>query len=527
MIGRRVASLVLIFAGAFSACAAEEPNPWEKLKLNSTQIAGSRVFYEQCFEQKLPAFRRPYNHFLAAKQTDKIQLFDIAKIVADINRILGETKPDTKAQSEMLDYYLRLFWNTKFTFYLVRKRTIKDFLRAGGQLPRFSYDSETDSAQYRLEVITTGKSKPAEELEIPFAMSSEVSFEQDVNDGFEAIRSLIYGARCLGTGIHEVTELGLLRRARPNDQYWRWFSDGFANAVTIELLNRHIGKEAAEQFAAPYDVRGYIDLLREINLAYWMSTKYNIETPLDYEKQLDYARYCFATLEARRLIEKHGIGCVRRILDRVVSQDSRTSKGLLDVIKQVTGEDMTKRLAKYQAFSTVKKGTLKYLMAFEAASVKKDYEQMLINHLRLMEVVQDSPFSFNSLKNYRKAALLLFRLGREEAGDKVMHKCLELFEESHVPNAYYAALEQVAVYALECDKPAKAKSAANELLRSDPNNVPCLSVKMLVLARSGRLTEAKETAVKIQKLVGSKASKAGKAAAEILAIDPNEQQKEK
>ena len=146
---------------------------------------------------------------------------------------------------------------------------------------------------------------------------------------------------------------------------------------------------------------------------------------------------------------------------------------------------------------------------------------------RSMELVQDSPFSFNSLKNYRDAALLLFRLGREQAGDKVMHKCLKLFKESHVPNAYRAGLEQVAVYALECNKPAKAESAANKLLQTDPNNVPCLSVKMLVLAQSGKLTEAKETAIKIQKLVGSKASKASKMAAGILAIDPNQQHMEK
>jgi len=223
MLGRKMPCLVLLLAVGISVCGAEEPNSWEKLNLKSTQIAATRVFY------------KAYKRFRAAKRSSRAALADKDKIIADINRILGGTRADTKMQSEMLGYYLSLFWETDFTFYLVRKATIKDFLRAGGRLVNFFYDHESDIVQYRLEFKTTGKSEPVKELEIPLVIGSQANFEQDVSDGFEAIKNMIYGSRSLGTAIHEVTELNLLKRARPKDQYWRWFTDGFANAVTIEL----------------------------------------------------------------------------------------------------------------------------------------------------------------------------------------------------------------------------------------------------------------------------------------------------
>jgi len=523
MLGRKMPCLVLLLAVGISVCGAEEPNSWEKLNLKSTQIAATRVFYEECFEQSLPVFEKAYKRFRAAKRSSRAALADKDKIIADINRILGGTRADTKMQSEMLGYYLSLFWETDFTFYLVRKATIKDFLRAGGRLVNFFYDRESDIVQYRLEFKTTGKSEPVKELEIPLVIGSQANFEQDVSDGFEAIKNMIYGSRSLGTAIHEVTELNLLKRARPKDQYWRWFTDGFANAVTIELLQKHLGKEAAEQFAEPYNAMAYIDLLRQSNLAYWMSTTYNIEAPLQYEKQLDYARYCFATLEAQRLIKEHGIECVRNILDVVVMKNLRTSQGLFEAIRKTTGENMKQRLMRYQTFETTRKGALKYMVAFKKTQAAKDYEQMLISHLRLVEVMQESPYSLESLKNYQKAALLLVKLDRDDAADSVMDKCLELFRKSHVPNVYRAALEQHVIYALGSEQPAKGEDAANELLRNDPDNVPSLSVKALLLAHSGKLIEAREIAARIKNLVPDNLSKASKVASEILAIDPNQQ----
>ena len=76
---------------------------------------------------------------------------------------------------------------------------------------------------------------------------------------------------------------------------------------------------------------------------------------------------------------------------------------------------MKQRLIRYQTFKTARKGALKYKIAFKDAQIPKDYQQMLISHLRLVEVMQEVPYSLESLKSYQKSALLLVELGRDDA----------------------------------------------------------------------------------------------------------------
>ena len=78
-----------------------------------------------------------------------------------------------------------------------------------------------------------------------------------------------------------------------------------ANAITFRLLQKRLGTEAAQQFAAGHDVALYGDLEKHINLYYWMALGCCIEPPLETEKRLNFARYAYATLEADRLIERH------------------------------------------------------------------------------------------------------------------------------------------------------------------------------------------------------------------------------
>ena len=219
--------LVLLLAVGISVCGAEEPNSWDKLNLKSTQIAATRVFYEECFEQSLPVFERTYKQFRAAKRSSRAVLADKDKIIADINRILGETRPDTKMQSKMLGYYLSLFWKTDFTLCLVSEATIRNLLRARGRLANFSYDRESDIVRYRLEFKTTDKSKPPKELTIPIAIGSQASFQQDVSDGLNAIETLVYGSRSLGTGILAMVH--------------RWFRQRRHNRITAEASGQRSG----------------------------------------------------------------------------------------------------------------------------------------------------------------------------------------------------------------------------------------------------------------------------------------------
>jgi len=71
-------------------------------------------------------------------------------------------------------------------------------------------------------------------------------------------------------------------------------------------------------------------------------------------------------------------------------------------------------------------------------------------------------------------------------------------------------------------KPLKAREVAEELLKTYPDNVPALTIKMFVLLADKQLNEAKNIAKKIIGLSKSEKSRNYKAASAVLAIDPNQ-----
>ncbi len=192
----------------------------------------------------------------------------------------------------------------------------------------------------------------------------------------------------------------------------------------------------------------------------------------------------------------------------------------------MTGEDMQQHLNHYQTFETRKECMAKYAGLLNAASDKKDYEQMLINLLRMLEL-QDSQLSPTGLRSYKEAALLLFKLGHEEAGDEAMHNCVELFKNSGIPPAGDAAMETFIIYAFNTQNAKKAEKMAEELLKTKPDHLLSLTVQMVVHAEAGRLTEAKQIAKKILSLDKNEQSIAYKTASYVLATDSNQQGQDK
>ncbi len=500
---------------------AADPNAWEQLNLSSTGIAGATVYYEKSFEPKLPIFEREYKKFLAESESAKAINAKKSQIFADINQILGISEPDTEKQDKIWTDLLGAFSIEKMTFYLVKQGTTKDFFRAGGQLPNFTYDKTSDTATYKPEFKTTSKDGPIKDFEFSFPIASDETFEKDVSQIFQVLQVAL-GRGHLSVMIHELVEASLLMRAKPTDPYWRWFSDGFANAITIDILKKYTGTEDAEEFAEAYDVKKYKKLEKEINLRHWMGLIFCIKTPLEYENKLRMARYTYATYEALRLIEKHGFDCVRKILDQVCTKKTRTGQDILQAIKQVTGEDMQQRLAHYQTFETRKEGMAKYIGLLNAVSDKKDYEQMLINLLRMLEL-QDSQLSPMGLRCYKEAALLLFKLGYEKAADQAMLNCVGLFKNSGMPLARDAAMETFIIYAFNTKNAKKAEKMAEELLKTRPNHLLALTAQMVVHAEAKRLTEAKQIAKIILNLDKNEQSMAYKTASHVLATDPNQQ----
>ena len=522
---KRLFWIVLILASCCRLFAADT-NAWKKLNLSSARIAGTTIYYEKSLEEKLPVFQRLYKDYCNQINTLKKVLVR-EKITAEIYDIVGPVEFDIAKQLKSAAEMLSPLSAENQTFYLVRKETTKDYLRRGGKLPYMSYDKETDMVtQYFAiagqsidsKLTITNYFSDDKELEIPIPIETKQTFEKDLEEYFGML------SECFSTGVllHEIIEMAILKRWKPEDPYWRWFSDGFANAITIEILKKYTGAEDAEEFAEAYDVSEYKELEKEINLRYWMGLNYCIKTPLEYENELRMARYAYATYEAQRLIEKHGFDCVRKILDEVCTKKTRTGQAILQAIKEVTGEDMQQHLNHYQTFETRKEGMAKYTGLFNAASGKKDYEQILINLLRMLEL-QGSQLSPMGLRYYKEAALLLFKLGHEEAADEAMHNCVELFKNSGISLASDAAMETFIIYAFNTQNAKKAEKMAEELLKTKPDHLLSLTVQMVVHAEAKRLTEAKQIAKRILNLDKNEQSIAYKTASYVLATDPNQQ----
>lgn len=507
---------------SFDADAQTDPNNWDKLNLSSKTIAGAKVYYEKSFEPNLPFFEKMYKQALAAKDKQKAVSAKKEQVLADINRILGIKEPLSDLQEKAWKSFSGLFPSAEnMTFYLVKQSAIKNFLRSGGKLPNFTYDKADDSVYYNLKFPDPNKGEPLKNIECTFPIESAEKFENNVENIFKVFHGES-NKMFEGIIIHEITEMSMLAYVKQTDPYWRWFSDGFSDAITYELLKKHFDSATAEEYLKYNNPDQYSEIKKEINLRYWTSAKFELgEMPTEKGKIYEQARYAYSTSEARRLIDKYGIDCVQKILNEIAPKQSRNGDDLIATIKNVTGEDVNDRLAAYQSFNTRQEGVEKYAKAFNDASQKKDYEQMVFNLFRMHDLRPLSDVE-NLLNDYRFAAVLLFKMGFEQQADTIIQNCMQIFSNPGFTNGRKAAAEVLMIYALETEKPLKARQAAEEILKTSPDNLSALTIKMFVYLNAKQLNEAKEAAKKIISITKDEKSKNYQLAAKVLTIDPNQ-----
>ena len=522
---RRLVSAVLVsilLSTVPTARGREESqrSGWLQLDLVKTTMAGTTVYYEEALEPNLPVFERHLRAFLDKRIGASDLLGRKEEIVTDINHILGAVDVNSTEQGKMLAHFASIFTEERPTFYLVSTATIKDFLRAGGQLPDCTYNRSKDEGLYLPRVLFSSQEGFLEECDLCLPIPADVPFDEYVST---VLQSTFGGflTKSMCVAIHEVTELTLLRYAQPTDTYWRWFSDGCAEAITYILVEKYLGRETAQGYVTR-DLESFRDLEKEVNLAYWMMAAvdpFGIENiPIESEQQLLLARYAYSMFEAQRLIDEHGIECVREILDEIVARDSRSGSDLLDAIEEVTGEDMAARLAHYQNFATREEGIARYAAMGNAAE-PEDWETLLVVTLRVNELRGDV-FSSNYLLGFKNIALFLFRMGYESSADSVMQRALELYSRGPREGGREKALTMFVSHALDCHDPSKAEEEAKELLEMNPDNCAALTAEMLLANSRGNLNEAKEIARRIQSLIGAQTD-AYKIAEKVLAIDAN------
>ena len=519
--------LALAFALlAASLCTGAEKAVWEAFELKSEEVDGVTVYYEESLADTMPDVREILKGFLAEQARTQQSLSHLLakskEVLEDVNRIVG-AKPDGEAlkkQQEVLSFIVRktapAFNLAEAKVPVVKRGTIKDYLRKGGSLRGFTYDKATDTAVFksgsRIRQGDPGEA-PALDLLVP------VNGPEDVKGAAEAVFGALRQMTrdIAGLALHEVVEFVIVNeRLRPRDPYFRWFSDGFANAIAIRLLKKHVGESEATSFAGLQDPKRYTDLERNLNLYYWMGADWRIESPLESEERLEKARYAYATLEAQRLIEEHGIQCVAAILDKVATYEKKDSRNLVAATREVTGEDVEKRFRRYQNFDTAAEGVRQYADQFNQAMARKDYAAALSNLIRIQEL--RGPW--DDLRMYGNAAYLLFRMGHEAAGDRVMHKQLALLKRHGLEKPHLGMQKLFVQYALRSRNFKKAYETAEEILKVDGDFVLALTVRMDRLATSGKIAEAKQVARRILELEKDTTSAAYKLAERLLAIEP-------
>ena len=304
-------------------------------------------------------------------------------------------------------------------------------------------------------------------------------------------------AATIGASLHEVAEVTMIGlRLKPVDPYYRWFSEGFANVVAIHILQQSVDPDVAAEFSAAYDVAPYKDLEGEINLPYWMGAFHCIETPLESEERLSYARYCYSTHEARRWVEAHGIECVAAILDKAcVKPNGNDSRQLFAALKAVTGEDAEQRFQKYQSFTDRADGLQQYSEKFNAAMAKKDDAAALPMMFRVRELRGEPDVRF-----YGNAALLLFRMGHEAAADRAILDHADDCRDRGMKDAHLALHATFIHYATTLGDPKRAIASSDIVLQAHPDHVPALALRLFKLGPTGDKEEIVRVARRIIEL---------------------------
>lgn len=481
-------------------------DPWKRFEFTTEMISGLTVRWEKPLAPKMPAIREALRAFLKEQGEEATKSKAIAAkpeaVCRRVNEIIGLT-PTEKQQVRQREVLLRFLGIGRRLWFLseasvgdlriVSKESAKGYLRKGGTLPGFTYDKAKDEAGYQFWFDLEETSPDAKKRPMVLPISAERA-DKELAGFLQMLRRR--GKGTIGLAIHELAKVAMMgHRLKGSGLYYRWFSDGFANVIAIEVLKETVGKKASSAFAKSWDVGQYADLEQQIHLRYWLGLGLHIKTPLASEKRLDHARYCFATLEASRLVQRHGLGCIPKILARA---DRPEAKGgperLLDAATAVTGEDLAKRLARYQTFATRAEGVKLHAAKLKAGLAGKDPEAALSALLRLREMERPTAgIAFVMAANF------LFRMGHEAAGDRVILDCANRMKGKN-DQAYVKMHMMFIDHAMVCRNLSKAIPSADIVLIDKPDWVPALGVRLAQWTAQGRTAEARGLAERIVKL---------------------------
>ena len=181
------------------------------------------------------------------------------------------------------------------------------------------------------------------------------------------------------------------------------------------------------------------DIQNQIDLQYWMSAQFTFvnEWPIKKEQDHIYARYCFATQEARRIFSTYGIECIKIILDTYETNGEKQPGALLTAIQQATGDDIRKSLMQYQAFETTEEGLRLYQKQNENAAAAQDLASGVFSMLRMLDLLGEQPYDSKCLHLRTVIAIMLRQMGYEKEATESIIEFAEYMCTSKDPQHHY------------------------------------------------------------------------------------------
>lgn len=239
--------------------------------------------------------------------------------------------------------------------YVLLRTEVKEYLKQGGSLPGFSYDKQTGEVCYLMHQRSIQKT-------MTFCLPTDPKEPLAALDPFISLFALGKLEKAFPMMLNHSLEMLITARLKPCDPHVKWFTYGMANAATIELTEKYLGERAVADFATQFDTAKSPVDKGEVLLTLWQCDDASFEkhflemAPPEVASQvkekwsgLQLARQCYATLECRSIIDKHGPDVIGRIMDEAMARGPVSANSIFNATSKVMGEDIWERLQPYHA----------------------------------------------------------------------------------------------------------------------------------------------------------------------------------
>ena len=243
---------------------------------------------------------------------------------------------------------------------LWEKNDLIAHLDAGGQLPGYKYDRESNEVTFGASLVSGGSKRVPQPGMAPIVLT-QAAEPQLLAEAQGRINRLLNGIesvmpRLAATTLCSTARVGIRQELGVHVPGDMWLVEGASNYIAGELLKRHFTDAMAADFLSALATRPYLDVKGRVDLASWSGVERNRPCA---GQRLRSARLAFATAEVTRLIQRHGRDAIAKIfveLKKAAGErkgrdrpGSALRSPVPEAIRKVTGEDISRRLAAYGA----------------------------------------------------------------------------------------------------------------------------------------------------------------------------------